>query len=250
MNAFFAGEIMHNSKQSKRTMPITMPITLPFNSHYVRRFFDDDVVAKAVAAEDMHHYMYRGKHMKRAPKNEFFYPGHHDKTYKWGQQVMMYPGGAQYTGLQMPEWMIAIADFIREELGQPVNHAILIKYDHGTKTHAPPPQDKLPADSSFFVFSFGTRRRFDVHASQTVECFQKKRDADGNPVPMMQTVHGSTLVKTKQTAGPVVWSKKLAHNSMLVVDGQTNKNYWHAVPQDKAWAGERYSLIVRVINAA
>ena len=223
--------------------------SLPFSSHYAERFFDTDDVADAVAAEDVHHYMYRGKYMKRAPKNEFYYPGHDDKVYKWGQQKLMYPGGEGYTGKQMPGWMVDIADQIRESYGEPVNHAIIIKYDDGVRTHAPPHQDKLPEDTSFFVFSFGDPRRFDIQASVTDECHHKtKRGADGEPLPLMQTVHGTPLVKTKQTAGPVVWSEALAHNSMLVIDGKTNQHYWHSVPQDRTWAGVRYSLIFRVIR--
>ena len=149
--------------------------------------------------------MYRGKNMKRAPKNEFYYPRHDDKVYKWGQQKLMYPGGEGYTGKQMPGWMVAIADQIRESYDEPVNHAIIIKYDDGVRTHAPPHQDKLPEDTSFFVFSFGDPRRFDIQASVTDECHHKtKRGVDGEPLPLMQTVHGTPLVKTKQTAGPVV----------------------------------------------
>ena len=136
--------------------------------------------------------------------------------------------------------MVDIADQIRESYGEPVNHAIIIKYDDGVRTHAPPHQDKLPEDTSFFVFSFGDPRRFDIQASVTDECHHKtKRGVDGEPLPLMQTVHGAPLVKTKQTAGPVVWSEALAHSSMLVIDGKTNQHYWHSVPQDKTWTGVR-----------
>ena len=219
---------------------------LPFTSHYAENAFDDDDVAAHVAGEAMHHYLYRGQRMVRAPKNEFYYRSKNKgKTYKWGQQKSMYPSGAEYTGKKMPRWMRKIARKLRRQYGQPVNHAIIIKYDHGVRTHAPPHQDKVPAGTSFFVYSFGRPRRFDVLASQTVESVDdKKRDSDGNPV---KRCNKDGTVKTKIAPSNVVWSKELAHNSMLVVDGQTNENYYHAIPKDRAWQGERWSLIFRTI---
>jgi len=44
-----------------------------------------------------------------------------------------------------------------------------------------------------------------------------------------------------------VWSKELAHNSLLAIDGKTNDSYYHAIPKDKGWEGERWSLIFRTI---
>jgi alkylated DNA repair dioxygenase AlkB len=222
------------------------PTALPFNSNYIEDVFHTDNVAKKVATETMHHYLYRGQRMVRAPKNEFYYK-HENRnvTYKWGQQTSMYPTGAEYTGKEMPRWMRKITKKLRSNYGQPVNHAIIIKYDHGLRTHAPPHQDKVPPETSFFVFSFGNPRRFDVLASQIVESVDnKKRDSDGNPVKRYN--HDGT-VKTKVAPANVVWSKELAHNSLLVVDGPTNQNYYHAIPKDSAWKGERWSLIFRTI---
>jgi alkylated DNA repair dioxygenase AlkB len=220
--------------------------TLPFKSQYFEGIFVSDRYARRVRREAMHHYLYRGKPMKRAPKNEFYYPACEDKTYKWGQQTTMYPGGEGYTGKPMPPWMVKIADKIRAAYNQEINHAIIIKYDSGTKTHAPPHQDKVPEGTSFFVFSFGKPRRFDVLASKVAERVDAtKRDRDGEFIKRLDT-NGS--IKTKMAAANVVWSKELAHNSLLVVDGQTNDNYYHAIPKDKGWSGERWSLIFRVIK--
>jgi len=224
-----------------------MNTPLPFNSKYFEKVFCLNIYDQLVAKEAMHHYLYRGQRMVRAPKNEFYYPSCENKTYKWGQETKMYPGGDEYTGKPMPRWMVEIADTIREVFNQEVNHAIIIKYDHGTKTHAPPYMDKVPKGTSFFVFSFGKPRRFDVLATKVAECVveQKKRDLDGEPVARLNN-DGS--VKTKLVPSNVVWSHELAHNSLLVIDGQTNDNYYHAIPQDKGWSGERWSLIFRVIE--
>jgi hypothetical protein len=223
---------------------------LPFGSYYEEEVLTSqyaDLIPAEVEKEQMHHYLYRGKGMKRAPKNEYFYPGHGEKTYKWGQQIKMYPGNEEYTGKEMPWWMKKMADSIRAlHHGQNVNHAIIIKYDSGTKTHAPPHMDKVPKGTSFFVFSFGKPRRFDVLGTKTVESEdEKKRDADGNPIKRLNK-DGS--IKTKMAPSNVVWSKELAHNSVLVVDSMTNQNYYHAIPKDPTWSGERWSLIFRTIE--
>ena len=220
-------------------------MSLPFSSCYFPNY-SPECVSELVKQEQMHHYLYRGKGMKRAPKNEFYFPGNADKTYKWGQQTKMYPGGENYTGKEMPPWMASMANHIRLQTGQFVNHAIIIKYDSGTKTHAPPHMDKVPKGTSFFVFSFGKPRRFDVLGTKIVESEdEKKRDADGNPIKKLNK-DGS--IKTKMAPSNVVWSKELAHNSLLVIDGKTNDNYYHAIPKDKGWDGERWSLIFRTIE--
>jgi alkylated DNA repair dioxygenase AlkB len=220
-------------------------MSLPFSSYYLQNY-SPECVSKLVKREQMHHYMYRGKGLKRAPKNEFYYPGNEHTTYKWGQQKTMYPGGEAYTGKVMPPWMVCMADHIRHSSDQLVNHAIIIKYDSGTKTHAPPHMDKVPKDTSFFVFSYGKPRRFDVLDTKLVESEdEKKRDSSGNPVKK-HNKDGS--VKTKMVPSTVCWSKELEHNSLLVIDGQTNDNYYHAIPKDKGWKGERWSLIFRTIE--
>ena len=59
--------------------------------------------------ETMVEYMFRGHAMKRAPKREYYVPGQEPPVYKWGQQKIHYPGGSDYTGLPMPDWMIIAA---------------------------------------------------------------------------------------------------------------------------------------------
>ena len=155
--------------------------------------------------------------MKRAPKKEFYYPDHGDKVYKWGQETKAYPGGSEYTGEEMPEWMISIADRIRSDFGEEVNHAIAIRYSDRAEHHAPPHQDKIPPGTSFFVLSFGTPRKFQL------------------------------LDASK--SGSVVWEKSLASGSLLVVSAELNRTHFHAVPKDKSWTGEaRWSLIFRTIR--
>ena len=95
-----------------RLMAQAMTSPLPFSSHYIPAFIDgdDDALYQVVQHESMHHYLYRGQRMVRAPKNEFYYPENEDKTYKWGQQKLMYPGGKEYTGKVMPPLMVDMAD--------------------------------------------------------------------------------------------------------------------------------------------
>ena len=105
--------------------------------------------------------------------------------------------------------------------------------------------DKVPNDTSFFVFSYGKPRRFDVLDTKIVESEdEKKRDSSGKPV---KKYNKDGSVKTKLAPSTVVWSKELAHNSLLVIDGKTNDSYYHAIPKDKGWEGERWSLIFRTI---
>ena len=174
-----------------------------------------DVTLEMLDALEMTHYLYRGQRMKRAPKREYYLPGHENAVYKWGQQKSMYPGGENYTGEVMPEWMIRIAECIPE----PVNHAIVIRYDDGKVTHAPPHQDKLDKEGryGFWNYSFGEPRRF---------------------------------VITKASKGEeddVIWAEKLAHGSRLYMSGRANAIFRHAVPKDKNHRGVRYSLIFRTI---
>jgi len=221
---------------------------LPGNAaiKYKQNAIRDDSISNQVMLEDMHHYKYRGKGMKRAPKNEFYYPGNEEKTYKWGQERKMYPGGEEYVGKRMPKWMRRLARKIDRKYGEQVNHAIIIKYDHGVRTHAPPHKDKIPEGTSFFVYSFGTPREFDVRETIQVECRDaKKRGTDGDFI-LKYNKDGS--VKMKDASGGVVFQKHLQHNSLLVVDPNTNKEYYHSIPKDRNWNGNRWSLIFRTIR--
>jgi hypothetical protein len=61
-------------------------MSLPFSSYYLQNYSPECVVSELAKREQMHHYMCRGKGMKRAPKNELYYPGNEHKTYKWGRR--------------------------------------------------------------------------------------------------------------------------------------------------------------------
>lgn len=189
-----------------------------------------DKLATWLESEPLTRYMFRGKRMKRAPNREYYYPGHHTTTYRWGQQTIMYPGGPEYTGTAMPAWMVAMADKIRETWGERVNHAILTRYAHGTEHHSPPHKDKIAAHTGFFLVSFGTPRRFEFRHTE-LRAVTKK----GQP-------------HLKEVPGEVAWVRDLAPCSMLVVTPRMNREYFHALPRTPRWVGEpRYSLIFRTI---
>ena len=181
-------------------------------------------------SEPMTCYMFRGKRMKRAPNREYYYPGHETTTYRWGQQKIMYPGGPEYTGEEMPAWMVAMADTIRETWGERVNHAILTRYAHGTDHHSPPHKDKIKAHTGFFLVSFGTPRLFEFRHTE------------------LRAVTKKGQTKLKEVPGEVAWARDLAPCSMLVVTPRMNREYFHALPRTRLWEGEpRYSLIFRTI---
>ena len=166
--------------------------------------------------EEMMLYSYRGKHIKRAPKREYYIPGQKPPTYVWGQQIKNRPGGEEFTGLPMPDWMVSLKNKINCDFNVQVNHAIIIKYSDGVKNHAPPHQDKIPAGTGFFVLSFGEPRKFQMS-------FDK-------------------------TDNSITWNKHLASGSLLHVTNIGNKRFFHAVPPDPTWSGKaRYSLIFRTI---
>ena len=202
----------------------------PLQPEYLQGWVTDDV-GDWMGAEPMSKYLFRGKPMQRAPNREYYYPGHDTTTYRWGQQRVMYPGGPEYTGTQMPPWMVAMADTISARWGQRVNHAILTKYEHGTRTHSPAHKDKIPADTGFFLLSFGTPRRFQFLETEMREVTKK----------------GTT--RLKEVPGAVVWEQELASGSLLVVTPQMNREFFHALPKTRAWQGQpRFSLIFRTIR--
>ena len=73
--------------------------------------------------EEMMLYSYRGKHIKRAPKREYYIPGQKPPTYVWGQQIKNRPGGEEFTGLPMPDWMVSLKNKINCDFNVQVNHA-------------------------------------------------------------------------------------------------------------------------------
>ena len=178
--------------------------------------------------------------MVRAVKKEYYYPGHGDALYYWGQEIQSRPGGSDYTGEQMPDWMVTIADGIRQQYDELVDHAIVIEYTDGTKHYAPPHHDKLPPNTGFYVYSFGTPRRFQFLGKPTGTKVVKEKGNDGNVVEKEKRVHLDS---------DVAWDCALPHNSLLVVTADANRDLWHAVPVDKNWEGKRYSLIFRTISA-
>ena len=85
--------------------------------------------------EEMTLYSYRGKEIKRAPKREYYIPDQEPPTYVWGQQIKNRPGGEEFTGLPMPDWMVMLKDKINMDFHVEVNHAIIIKYSDGVLHH-------------------------------------------------------------------------------------------------------------------
>ena len=171
--------------------------------------------------EEMTLYSYRGKEIKRAPKREYYIPDQEPPTYVWGQQIKNRPGGEEFTGLPMPDWMVMLKDKINMDFHVEVNHAIIIKYSDGVLHHAPPHKDKIPDGTDFFVLSFGTPRKFQL---------------------------GTTIVGTPKTIRDIYWEEYLSSGSLLRVTSKANKELFHAVPKDPNWHGKpRYSLIFRTI---
>ena len=181
----------------------------------VEQNFITEEQANAIKGVEVHEYKYRSNRLKRAPKHGYYRtePVH----YSWGQHV-----SEHHTEGQFPQWMEDIAKKI-DQLGEQVNHAIIIKYDHGTKTHAPWHSDKceelgrktgcMKRGTSFFVISVGTPRTFQM-------------GHEGN----------------------IVWEEKLPHRSLLKISAEDNVRYQHRVPQDPSWEGVRWSLIFRTIK--
>ena len=182
-----------------------------FRAPTVNENFITDAEAQHIMASEVRLYAFRGGLLKRAPKCEFFRG--RKVRYSWGQQN----SNDVYAEL-FPEWMEEIAS----RLSEPVNHAIIIKYDDGMKTHAPWHSDKseelgrkigcMQRGSSFFVISVGDPRVFQLGDESAV-----------------------------------LWQSALPHRSMIAIDAVTNKNVMHRVPQDSTWVGCRWSLIFRNI---
>jgi alkylated DNA repair dioxygenase AlkB len=174
----------------------------------------------------VHEYGFRTGPLKRAPKCEW-YRGNR-VVYRWGQWRKEY-----ISGLPFPPQLEELVVKLQEQFGESVNHCIMIKYSDGVDNHAPPHKDKqegvpgtgakdMTAGSSFFVFSFGAPRKFEL--------------VDG------------TYVDSKFEQSVCLFSHALESGSLLKVGPETNKRYYHAVPKDKDHQGVRYSLIFRTIK--
>ena len=174
---------------------------------------------------------YRAGPLGRAPKAEFYAKGAEDKCYSWGQHSSLKPHGADYCGREMPYWLDCARQQVEKKLGVESNHATVTRYADGAKNHAPPHLDKLDKDPTSVVLTYcaGRPRRFELREKTETE-----------------TAEG----KVKSAPGEVVWSEGLAHGSALVVDGETNAGFYHAVPKDKTWRDDSpcYSLVFRRIT--
>ena len=167
--------------------------------------------ALQIQQEEVALYKYRGGLLRRAPKMEWF--RREPLRYSWGQAR-----SNDVYSRKFPDWMEAIA----ARLEEPVNHAIIIKYDHGEKTHAPWHSDKcqelgrrsgcMRRGTGFYVFSVGTPRLFQL----------------GHP-------------------DKIVWQRALPHRSLVHIDAETNAKWKHCVPPQADWHGCRWSLIFRTI---
>jgi alkylated DNA repair dioxygenase AlkB len=188
------------------------PEALLDDSEYVEDWLSEseaDALLQFCKDQDYDFIPFRGTVLKRAPKI-MRWSGEEPRLYKFGQERRGWDLG-ESMGLEL----LRLQQKIVEDFGVETNHAIVIKYGSGTEHHAPAHKDKLPADTSFFVISVGDPRQFII---------SKDRE-----------------VKT------IVWDKKLAHGSMLVVGPTTNEKYFHSVPKDKAHKGLRFSVIFRTM---
>ena len=182
-----------------------------FKPPRIHHRFITDEEGVAIRKAQVRLYNFRRGVLKRAPKIEWY--RWQPVSYFWGQ----HKSNNQHAQM-FPPWMEAIAQRIPE----PVNHAIVIRYHHGTETHAPWHSDKceelgrktgcMKRGTSFWVISVGDPRVFELGDEEKI-----------------------------------VWSKALPDRSMVRIDAETNANLKHRVPQDPTWEGCRWSLIFRTI---
>jgi alkylated DNA repair dioxygenase AlkB len=191
----------------------------------VEQGFITEEEATAIKAVEVREYGFRAGTLKRAPKAGFY---RNDKvTYSWGQHTSEHEREEKF-----PSWMEEIAARVEEKYGEPVNHAIVIKYSDGYENHAPWHQDKsedvtsknncMKRGHGFYVISVGVPRTFQM-GKALVEKPKKEEDYE------------------------VVFSEKLAHRSILPVTAEQNAAYYHCVPKEDS-EGERWSLIFRTIK--
>jgi alkylated DNA repair dioxygenase AlkB len=180
--------------------------------------FITDEEAAAIKEVKVREYGYRAGTLKRAPKAGFY--RNERVEYSWGQHISEHAREEQF-----PSWMEEIAKKIEAKYGEPVNHAIVIKYSDGEKHHAPWHHDKcdelgrktgcMEKGTGFFNISVGDPRTFQMGDE-----------------------------------GDIVWEEKLPHCSLLAVCAEDNVRYKHCVPKDASWVGERWSLIFRTIKVS
>ena len=193
----------------------------------VRDNFITEEEATAIKAVEVHEYKFRAGTLKRAPKAGFY--RNEKVTYSWGQHTSEHEKEEKF-----PSWMEEIAKRVENEWGEPVNHAIVIKYSDGYENHAPWHRDKaegvgntrnncMNRGTGFYVISVGVPRTFELGKARV-----------GNPSLAREDCE-------------VVFSEKLPHGSLLPVTAEQNAAYYHWVPKE-ASEGERWSLIFRTIK--
>jgi hypothetical protein len=183
--------------------------------------------ATAIKAVEVHEYKFRAGTLKRAPKAGFY--RNERVKYSWGQHTSEHEKEEKF-----PSWMEGIAQRVEETYGEPVNHAIVIKYSDGYQNHAPWHKDKaeevksknncMKRGTGFFNISVGVPRTFELGRALVEKPSDKNReDYD------------------------VMFSEKLPHRSLLPVTAEQNAAFYHWVPKE-ASEGERWSLIFRTIK--
>ena len=193
----------------------------------VKQSFITEEEATAIKAVEVHEYKVRAGTLKRAPKAGFY--RNERVKYSWGQHTSEHELEEKF-----PSWMEEIAKRVEEEWGEPVNHAIVIKYSDGYENHAPWHKDKaeevksknncMKRGTGFYNISVGVPRTFELGRALVEKPSDKKREDY-----------------------EVVFSEKLPHRSLLPVTAEQNAAYYHWVPKEDS-EGERWSLIFRTIK--
>jgi len=198
-------------------------------------------------------YLIRGQFLKRAPKREFYFDV--PVAYRWGQQKACYEWGEP-----MHDWMLELRQVcIKLSDGKSIpNHCIIIRYDDGMKTFAPPHHDKqdgngtagardIVADTSIWSFVFGVTRRFDL-LSEDDGVYENLSKKPSTMEYARNSANEVSHVKWDKTIYKLEWSHSIKPGECFRLDPETNKKYKHAVPKSKEYEGERYSVIFRTIK--
>ena len=192
----------------------------------VRDNFITEAEATYIKDVEVHEYGFRAGTLKRAPKAGFY--RNEKVTYSWGQHTSEHEKEEKF-----PSWMEEIAKRVEEKYGEPVNHAIVIRYSDGYENHAPWHKDKaeevksknncMKRGTGFYNISVGVPRTFELGRALVEKPSQAREDYE------------------------VLLSEKLPHRSLLPVTAEQNAAYHHWVPKE-ASGGERWSLIFRTIK--
>ena len=132
----------------------------------VRDNFITEAEATYIKDVEVHEYGFRAGTLKRAPKAGLY--RNEKVTYSWCQHTSEHEKEEKF-----PSWMEEIAKRVEEKYGEPVNHAIVIKYSDGYENPAPWHQDKaegvgntlhncMKRGTGFYVISVGVPRTFEL----------------------------------------------------------------------------------------